>query len=73
MDQNVFKLINICTWTKVVCGIMEVAYEETSKWKMSHLQILTFKLESLKMTVDETIAKYNVRALDIANESFSLN
>lgn len=52
---------------------MEVAYEETSKWKMSHLQILTFKLESLKMTVDETIAKYNVRALDIANVSFALN
>ena len=51
---------------------MEVAYKETSKLKISRLQILTSKFESLKMIEDEMIAKYNVRVLDVANKSFAL-
>lgn len=35
-------------------------------------QILTSKFEALKMSEDETIIEYNVRVLDIANESFAL-
>lgn len=39
---------------------------------MSKLQLLTTKFQSLKMSEDETIVEFNVRLLDIANESFSL-
>lgn len=44
---------------------MEVTYERTFKVKMSHLQILTCKFESLKIIEDETIIEYNVRVLDV--------
>ena len=36
------------------------------------VQILTSHFEALKMTEDETIAEFNVRVLDIANESDAL-
>lgn len=39
---------------------------------MSRLQLLTTKFESLKMLEEETIIEFNVRLLDIANESFDL-
>lgn len=39
---------------------------------MSRLQLLTTKFESLKMLKEETIIEFNVRLLDIANESFDL-
>lgn len=39
---------------------------------MSNLQLLTSNFEALKMFDDESIVKFNVRVLDIANELFSL-
>ncbi|KAA0050148.1 gag-proteinase polyprotein [Cucumis melo var. makuwa] len=72
VDWNVFKLINTCTSAKEAWNILEVAYEGTSKVKVSRLQILTSRFEALKMNDDETIAKFNVRVLDLANESFTL-
>lgn len=51
---------------------MEVAYEGASTVKMSRLQLLTSKFEALKMSEDEPIVQFNVRVLDIANESFIL-
>lgn len=55
VDQNMFKLINTCTSTKEARSILEVAYEGTSKVKMSQLQLLTSKFETLKMSENETI------------------
>lgn len=72
VDQNVFRLINTCTFTKEAWNILQVAYEGTSKEKMLRLQILTSHFEALKMSDDETIVDFNVRVLDIANESFAL-
>lgn len=39
---------------------------------MSRLQILTSRFEALKMAKEETIAEFNVRVLNLANESFAL-
>lgn len=49
-----------------------MAYEGTSRVKMSYLQILTSRFEAFKMADDETLAEYIVRVLDITNESFLL-
>lgn len=72
VDFNVFKLIYTCSSTKEVWKIFKVAYEGTSKVKTSRLQIMSSKFKSLKMMEEETIAKFNVRVLDIANESYNL-
>ncbi|TYK04258.1 gag-pol polyprotein [Cucumis melo var. makuwa] len=69
VDPNIFKLINTCKSAKAAWDILEVAFEGTSKVKISRLQILTSRFEALQMGEDETIAKFNVRVLDIANES----
>ncbi|KAA0031681.1 gag-proteinase polyprotein [Cucumis melo var. makuwa] len=53
VDLNVFKLINSCITGKEAWKILEVAYEGTSKVKISRLQLITSKFEALKMTEDE--------------------
>ncbi|KAA0062325.1 gag-proteinase polyprotein [Cucumis melo var. makuwa] len=69
VDPNIFKLINTCKSAKDAWDILEVAFEGTSKVKISMLQILTSRFEALQMTENETIVEFNVRVLDIANES----
>ncbi|KAA0065827.1 gag-pol polyprotein [Cucumis melo var. makuwa] len=71
-DLNVFKLINSCSTAKEAWRIMEVAYEGTSKVKISRLQLITSKFEALKMFEDESVSEYNERVLEIANESLLL-
>ncbi|KAA0035513.1 gag-pol polyprotein [Cucumis melo var. makuwa] len=72
VDLNVFKLINSCTTAKEAGKILEVAYEGTSKVKISKLQLITSKFEALKMTEDESDSEYNERVLEIANDSLLL-
>ena len=62
VDQNVFKLINI----------LEVAYERTSKVKVSRVWILTSRFEALKMLEEETVPKFDICILDSENESFAV-
>ncbi|KAA0039138.1 gag-pol polyprotein [Cucumis melo var. makuwa] len=72
VDLNVFKLINSCTTAKEAWKILEVAYEGTSKVKISRLHLITSKFETLKMTEDESVSKYNERVLKITNDSLLL-
>ncbi|GAA0167549.1 hypothetical protein LIER_40401 [Lithospermum erythrorhizon] len=72
VDVEVFKLISSCTVAKEAWEILEIAYEETQKVRMSRLQQLTTRWETLRMEEDETIATYNSKIKDIANESFAL-
>lgn len=72
VDKNIFRLINTCVFAKEAWDILAVAHEGTSKVKMSRLQLLTSKFEGLKMLESESIAEFNVRLLDISNESFAL-
>ncbi|TYK07991.1 gag-pol polyprotein [Cucumis melo var. makuwa] len=65
MDLNVFKFINFCSTTKEAWRILEVAYEETSKVKISRLQLITSKFEALKMSKDEWVSKYNEGVLEV--------
>ncbi|TYK30437.1 F5J5.1 [Cucumis melo var. makuwa] len=72
VDLNVFKLINSCSTAKEAWKTLEVAYEGTSKVKISRLQLITSKFEALRMTEDESVSDYNKRVLKIANESLLL-
>ncbi|KAA0047000.1 gag-pol polyprotein [Cucumis melo var. makuwa] len=72
VDLNVFKLINSCCIAKDAWRIFEVAYEGTSKFKISRLHLITLKFEALKMSGNESVLKYNERVLEIANESLLL-
>ncbi|KAA0042995.1 gag-pol polyprotein [Cucumis melo var. makuwa] len=72
VDLNVFKLINYCSTAKEAWKTLEVAYEGTSKVKISRLQLKTSKFEALRMTEDESVSDYNKIVLEIANESLLL-
>ncbi|KAA0062576.1 gag-pol polyprotein [Cucumis melo var. makuwa] len=72
VDLNVFKLINSCSTAKETWKTLEVAYEGTSKVKISRLQLITSKFESLRMTEDESVSDYNKRVLEITNEPLLL-
>ncbi|TYK29879.1 gag-pol polyprotein [Cucumis melo var. makuwa] len=72
VDLNVFKLINSCSTAKKAWRILEVAYEGTSKVKISRLQLITSKFEALKMSEVESVSEYNTRVLEIGNESLLL-
>ncbi|TYK25842.1 gag-pol polyprotein [Cucumis melo var. makuwa] len=72
VDLNVFKLINSCSTAKDTWRILKVAYEGTSKVKISRLQLITSKFEALKMSEDKLMPEYNERVLEIANESLLL-
>ena len=70
VDRNIFRLINTYILANENWDIL-VTHEGTFKVKMSRLQFLTSKLESLKMMEEETIADFHDLILDITNESFS--
>ncbi|KAA0060315.1 gag-pol polyprotein [Cucumis melo var. makuwa] len=71
VDLNVFKLINSCTTAKEAWKILEVAYEGTSKVKISRLQLITSKFEALKMTEDEKF-DMKVTAIEEAQDIITL-
>ena len=72
VDLNMFKLINSRVTAKDAWKSLEVAFEGTSKVKTSRLLLLTTKFESLRIMEEETITEYNVRVLEIANDSLIL-
>ena len=72
VNKNVFRLINTCTSAKEAWEILAVAYEGTTKVREQKLQYLTTNFEAFTMLKDESVAEFNVRIRDLANESYSL-
>ncbi|KAA0041510.1 envelope-like protein [Cucumis melo var. makuwa] len=72
VDLNVFKFINSYSTAKEIRRILKVAYEGTTKVKISRLQLITSKFEALKMSEDESVSYYNERVLEIANNHYCL-
>ncbi|KAI3457270.1 hypothetical protein Pfo_013933 [Paulownia fortunei] len=72
VDVNQFKLIAICESAKEVWEILQTAYEGTIAVRMSKLQILASRFENLRMEKSETIATFNAKLCDIANEAQAL-
>lgn len=67
-----FKFISPCSEAKEAWAILKTAHENTSKVRISRLQLLTTKFENLRMKEDEFISDFNIRLRDIANTFFAL-
>jgi len=67
VDKNMFRLIKQCTVAKDAWEILKTAHESTIKVKSAKIQLLTTKLENLKMMEDGSIQDYHLNILDIAN------
>ncbi|CAM8891708.1 unnamed protein product [Rhodiola kirilowii] len=72
VDGKNFKMISTCEIVKMAWDILQTTHEGTKKDKISRMEMVTSKFESLRMKEDETIADFNTRVLDISNESFAL-
>ncbi|KAG9447556.1 hypothetical protein H6P81_013684 [Aristolochia fimbriata] len=72
VDQERFKLISTCESAKDAWEVLSTTYEGTAEVRLSKLQLLNHKFENLQMEEDETIAEYDARIRDIANEIFTL-
>ncbi|CAM8944927.1 unnamed protein product [Rhodiola kirilowii] len=72
VDENVMKLIINCEVAKDAWDILQMAYEGTDKVCNSRMQIVTTKLEEMKMKDSETIPEFNARVLDLSNEATAL-
>lgn len=72
VDNNMFRLINTCSKAKEAWVILKTVHEGTSKVHMSRLQLLTTKLENLRMNEEESICEFHIKLHGIANTSFSL-
>jgi len=67
-----FRMIKQCNVAKDAWETLKISHEGTIKIKSSKIQLLTTKLEILKMKEDETIRDYYMNVLDIANSFDSL-
>ncbi|CAM8999045.1 unnamed protein product [Rhodiola kirilowii] len=72
VDGKNFKMIFTCAIAKTAWDILQTAHEGTTKVKISRMEMVTSKFENLRMQEDETIADFNTRVLDIANEAYAL-
>src|ERR1044072_2507730 len=67
VDKIMFRMINMCTVAKEAWEILRTAHEGASRVRMSRLQMLTTKFESLKMSEEQTIADFNMQIRDTTN------
>jgi len=72
VDVNQFKLISMCETAKEPWDILQTAHKGTDIVNASKLQMLTTRFEHLRMEEDESIAEFNSKLCDIANEAFAL-
>ncbi|KAK0608890.1 hypothetical protein LWI29_037579 [Acer saccharum] len=72
MDENQYKLIQNTRIAKETWDILEVAHEGTEVVKDSKLQVLETQFELLRMDEIECFNDFEVRLMDIVNQSHQL-
>lgn len=73
VSPNKFHKIATCKYTKKAWdNILSITHEGTSTMKLSKLQILTMKFESMKMKDNKTFSKFYTKLSDIVNSYFSI-
>ena len=72
MDENQYKLIQNTKIAKEAWDILEVAHEGTDVVKDSKLQVLQTQFELFKMEEDECFNDFEVKLMDIVNQSYQL-
>ncbi|KAK0578971.1 hypothetical protein LWI29_019168 [Acer saccharum] len=72
MDENQYKLIQNTQIAKVAWDILQVAHEGTEVVKESKLQVLQTQFELLRMGEDECFNDFEIKLMDIVNQSHQL-
>jgi hypothetical protein len=72
MDDNQYKLIQTTRIAKEAWDILETAHEGTEVVKDSKLQVLQTQFETIRMEEDECFNDFQVKLMDIVNQSHQL-
>ncbi|KAK0593982.1 hypothetical protein LWI29_034057 [Acer saccharum] len=72
MDENQYKLIQNTRIAKEAWDILEIAHEGTEVVKDSKLQVLQTQFETLKMEENECFNDFEIKLMDIVNQSHQL-
>ncbi|KAI3443670.1 hypothetical protein Pfo_000335 [Paulownia fortunei] len=72
VDSNQFWLIATCETVKEAWDILQIDYKGTASVRLSELQMLASRFEDLRMEDNETIANFNAKLCNIANECHAL-
>lgn len=72
VDEKQFKYVVTCESAKVAWEIFQRIYEGIILVLISKLHMLTTRFEKLEVEEDETIAMFNAKLIDIANQAFQL-
>src|SRR5580698_9947118 len=72
MDDNQYKLIQTTRIAKEAWEILETAHEGTDVVKDSKLQVLQTQFETIKMEEEECFNDFQVKLMDIVNQSHQL-
>ncbi|RVW80483.1 hypothetical protein CK203_052873 [Vitis vinifera] len=72
ISTDEFRRIATCTSTKEAWDILQVTHEGTNAMKVSKLQMLTSRFETIRMDDHESFREFHVKLMDIVNSSFNL-
>ena len=72
VSPDEFKRIANCTKAKDAWEILKVTHEGTSVVKVSKLQMLTFRFETLRMNENRNFSSFYSELSDIVKSSFNL-
>ncbi|RVW80520.1 hypothetical protein CK203_052887 [Vitis vinifera] len=72
ISTSEFRRIATCTSTKEAWDILQVTHEGTNAMKVSKLQMLTSRFETIRMDDHETFREFHVKLMDFVNSSFNL-
>ncbi|KAJ9680449.1 hypothetical protein PVL29_019700 [Vitis rotundifolia] len=72
ISTDEFRRIATCTSAKEAWDILQVTHEGTNAVKVSKVQMLTSRFETIRMDDHETFGEFNTKLMDIVNSSFNL-
>ncbi|RVW67902.1 hypothetical protein CK203_065256 [Vitis vinifera] len=72
ISTDEFRRIATCTSAKEAWDILQVTHEGTNAVKVSKLQMLTSRFETIRMEDHENFGEFHAKLMDIVNSSFNL-
>ncbi|XP_059599385.1 retrovirus-related Pol polyprotein from transposon RE1 [Vitis vinifera] len=72
ISTDEFRRIATCTSAKEAWDILQVTHEGTNAVKVSKLQMLTSRFETIRMEDHENFGEFYAKLMDIVNSSFNL-
>nr|CAN74842.1 hypothetical protein VITISV_012791 [Vitis vinifera] len=71
ISTDEFRRITTCTSAKEAWDILQVTHEGTSAVKVSKLQMLTSRFETIRMDDHKTFREFHAKLMDIVNSNFN--